>query len=42
MVDMLYKVLSRDDLKNIYTGKSAVLFMVKHAICAELEIGECV
>jgi hypothetical protein len=36
MVDMLYKVLSRDDLKNIYTGKSAVLFMVKHSFISKL------
>ncbi len=33
---MLYKVLSRDDLKNIYTGKSAVLFMVKHSFISKL------
>jgi hypothetical protein len=36
MVDMLYKVLSRDDLKSIYTGKSAVLFMVKHSFISKL------
>jgi hypothetical protein len=36
MVDMLYEVLSRDDLKNIYTGKSTVLFMAKHSFISKL------
>jgi hypothetical protein len=36
MVDMLYEVLSRDDLKIIYTGKSTVLFMAKHSFISKL------
>jgi hypothetical protein len=36
MFDMLYEVLSRDDLKNIYTGKSAVLFIARHSFISKL------
>jgi hypothetical protein len=45
MVDVLYEVLSRDEVQDIYTGKSFILFMKKgsfisklHNLCQEFHI----